>query len=59
MAYASSPVSINYLSPVTVGNPSSGLIPSAESVHSTEAMGLPPDLDAFIILIANEAHESW
>ena len=41
------------------GNPSSGLIPSAESVHSTEAMELPPDLDAFIILIANEAHESW
>jgi len=41
-----------------VGNPSSGLIPSAESVHSTEAME-SPDLDAFIILIANEAHESW
>lgn len=42
-----------------MGNPSSGLIPSAESVHSTEAMELPPDLDAFIILIVNEAHESW
>lgn len=56
---SSSPSLTENLSPVTVGNLSSGLIPSAESVHSTETLELPPDIDAFIILIANEAHESW
>jgi hypothetical protein len=47
------------LSPVTVGNLSTGLIPSAGSVHSMETLELPRDIDAFIILIVNEAHESW
>jgi hypothetical protein len=34
-------------------------IPSAESVHTTETMKLPPNTDTFVMLIANEAHESW
>ena len=34
-------------------------IPSAESVHQSESMNLPPSVGSFIILIANEAHESW
>jgi hypothetical protein len=34
-------------------------IPSAESVHTTETMKLPPNIDTFVMLIANEAHESW
>ena len=34
-------------------------IPSAESVHQSESMKLPPSVGSFIILIANEAHESW
>jgi hypothetical protein len=34
-------------------------IPSAESVYQSESMKLPPSIGSFIILIANEAHESW
>lgn len=34
-------------------------IPSAESVHTTETMKLPVNTDTFVMLIANEAHESW
>ena len=34
-------------------------IPSAESVYQSESMKLPPSVGSFIILIANEAHESW
>ena len=34
-------------------------IPSAESVYQSESMTLPPSAGSFIILIANEAHESW
>lgn len=34
-------------------------IPSAESVHTIETMKLPPNIDTFVMLIANEAHESW
>jgi hypothetical protein len=47
------------LIPVSAGNASSISIPSAESVHSTENLKVPPGIDAFIMLIANEAHESW
>lgn len=34
-------------------------IPSAESVYKSESMILPTSVGSFIILIANEAHESW
>jgi hypothetical protein len=34
-------------------------IPTAESVHITETLKLPTNINTFIMLIANEAHESW
>ena len=34
-------------------------IPSAESVYQSESMKLLPSVGSFIILIVNEAHESW
>src|SRR5919109_5443203 len=34
-------------------------IPTAESVYQSESMKLPPFVGSFIILIPNEAHESW
>ena len=34
-------------------------IPTAESIYQLESMELPPSIGSFIILIANEAHESW
>jgi len=34
-------------------------IPSAESVHTNEILKLPPNVDTFVMLIVNEAHESW
>ena len=34
-------------------------IPTAESVYQSESMKLPTSVGSFIILIANEAHESW
>lgn len=34
-------------------------IPTGESVHKSESMTLPTSVGSFIILIANEAHESW
>lgn len=34
-------------------------IPTAESIYQSESMELPPSVGSFIILIANEAHESW
>ena len=34
-------------------------IPSAKSVHTTEILKLPPNLDTYVMLIVNEAHESW
>ena len=34
-------------------------IPTAESVYKSESMILPSSVGSFIILIANEAHESW
>jgi hypothetical protein len=32
---------------------------SAEVVHSSESMKVPPSVGTFVILIANEAHENW
>src|ERR671922_2008698 len=34
-------------------------IPTAESVYESESMELPASTGSFIILIPNEAHESW
>jgi hypothetical protein len=34
-------------------------IPTAEAVHSSESMKVPPSVGTFVILIANEAHENW
>ncbi|HEU4822413.1 MAG TPA: hypothetical protein VFS97_03220 [Nitrososphaeraceae archaeon] len=34
-------------------------IPTGESVYKSESMTLPTSLGSFVILIANEAHESW
>jgi hypothetical protein len=46
------------------GNASNGTsdysnISSAESVHTTELLKLPANIDTFVMLIVNEAHESW
>ena len=52
-AYGSNPFNLNNsaTAPVTT--------PTAESVYQSESMELPPSIGSFIILIANEAHESW
>jgi hypothetical protein len=50
-AYSSSTSNLNNTAPVT--------IPTAESVYQLESMKLPPSVGSFIILIVNEAHESW
>ncbi len=34
-------------------------IPSAESVHTTEILKLPANIDTFVMSIVSEAHESW
>ena len=48
-AYASNSSNLN----------STRTIPRAESVYQSESIKLPASVGAFIILIANEAHESW
>jgi hypothetical protein len=40
-------------------NTSFDSIPSAEVVHSSESMKVPPSVGTFVILIPNEAHENW
>lgn len=50
-AYSSSTSNLNNTAAVT--------IPTAESVYQLESMNLPSSIGSFIILIANEAHESW
>lgn len=49
--YASNTSNLNNIGAVT--------IPSAESVYQSETMELPPSIGSFIVLIVNEAHESW
>jgi hypothetical protein len=34
-------------------------IPLAESVHTMEILKLPVNIDTFVMLVVNEAHESW
>jgi hypothetical protein len=50
-AYSSSTSNLNNTAAVT--------IPTAESVYQLESMKLPSSIGSFIILIPNEAHESW
>jgi hypothetical protein len=50
-AYSSSTSNLNNTTAIT--------IPTAESVYQLESMKLPSSIGSFIILIANEAHESW
>lgn len=50
-AYSSSTSNLNNTTAVT--------IPTAESVYQSESTNLPSSVGSFIILIANEAHESW
>jgi hypothetical protein len=49
--YSSSTSNLNIAAAVT--------IPTAESVYNSESLKLPSSVGSFIILIANEAHESW
>jgi hypothetical protein len=42
-----------------LGDTAAVTIPTAESVYQSETMELPPSTGSFIILIVNEAHESW
>jgi hypothetical protein len=53
----------NLMSVYAQGNASdttiSSAIPSAESIHTSERLELPPNVDVFVMLIVNEAHESW
>ena len=42
-----------------LNNTTAVAIPTAESIYQSESMELPPSIGSFIILIANEAHESW
>jgi hypothetical protein len=48
-----------YGSSTSNSNNTAAAIPAAESVYQSESMELPPSVGSFIILIANEAHESW
>ena len=54
---------ISYALPlVSYATPTSniaGSISSAEVVHSSESMKVPPSVGTFVILIPNEAHENW
>ena len=54
---------ISYPSPgvtyATNTSSNSDSIPTAEVVHSTESMKVPPSVGTFVTLIPNEAHENW
>ena len=54
---------VTYCSPsLAYATPTSNIpnfIPSAEVVHSSESMKVPPSVGTFVILIPNEAHENW
>jgi hypothetical protein len=40
-------------------SPAINTIPTAEVVHTSESMKIPPSVQTFVILIPNEAHENW
>lgn len=55
---------ISYPSPhvtyaTTNTNTNTNNVPTAEVVHSSESMKVPPSVGTFVILIPNEAHENW
>ena len=54
----SSPLSNNTL-PVITNSSSDISVGSVESIHNTETLKVPKEVDVFVTLIANEAHESW
>ena len=43
----------------TDDNTNTDTVPTAEVVHSSESMKVPPSVGTFVILIPNEAHENW
>jgi hypothetical protein len=57
LAYSTS-LKYNQL-PIIQSVSSEASIASAESVHNTETLKIPKEVDVFVILIPNEAHESW
>jgi hypothetical protein len=54
----SSPLNNNTL-PVITNSSSDISVGSVESIHNTETLKVPREVDVFVTLIANEAHESW
>jgi hypothetical protein len=54
----SSPL-INNTLPVITNSSSDISVGSVESIHNTETLKVPKEVDVFVTLIANEAHESW
>jgi hypothetical protein len=50
---------VTVLSPSLTRATSASNISSAEVVHSSESMKIPPSAGTFVILIPNEAHENW
>ncbi|MFY9964982.1 MAG: hypothetical protein WBL44_07745 [Nitrososphaeraceae archaeon] len=55
--YGSNLILLTHASPSPIT--ANATIPSAESVHISESMKVPPSVGTFVILIANEAHENW
>jgi hypothetical protein len=51
--------SVTCLSPSLTRATSASNISSAEVVHSSELIKVPPSVGTFVILIPNEAHENW
>ena len=54
----SSPLNNNTL-PVIANSSSDISVGSVESIHNTETLKVPKEVDVFVTLITNEAHESW
>ena len=54
----SSPLNNNTL-PVITNSSSDISVGSVESIHNTETLKVPKEVDVFVTLITNEAHESW
>jgi hypothetical protein len=50
---------VNWPSPSLTRATAALSIDSAEVVHSSESMKVPPSVGTFVILIPNEAHENW
>jgi hypothetical protein len=57
--YESNLMLLTYASPSTSPATPNTTIPTAESVHISESMKVPPSVGTFVILTVNEAHENW